>query len=237
LGDREKKKSSSRNLNNNMSLQDLWSGFSDQQYEYITHLIAESDARSVCELGTFVGTTAKKVWDKIKYSNKKMYLVDNYFFLPENRREKFFQAVKNTIDPETKNLITVLQDSHQYNWQQHDFVIFGHHDAEHMIPDLEKLIRSDVTYAIIGDGVPNCFQRTKATYELIADLSGNDWKPQYYLNGLIVLGRKDLVCKLPTQKNTLFGKPIKYMPRVNTTYRRAIEDLRRIHRLAPITGI
>lgn len=213
-----------------MSLQDLWSGFSDQQYEYITHLISESDARSVCELGTFVGTTAQRIWQKIKHSDKKLYLVDNYMFLPDDKREKFFRAVKHSIDPETKNIIPILEDSHTYNWQQHDFIIFGHHDADHMLPDLHKLIESDVDYAIIGDGVPSCFHRTKATFELIANLTGKGLQPQYYLNGLIVLGRKKLSCTLPTEEDFLFGHSIKFMPKRNKNYRGAIDELRRIHR-------
>ncbi len=212
-----------------MQLQRIWSGFSEEQYEYITDIVANSDAKSVCEIGTFVGTTAQKLWEKIKDSDKKLYLVDNYMFLPENKRAKFFRAVKHSIDPETENIITVLEDSHTYNWQQHNFIIFGHHDADHMLPDLQKLIFSNVDYAIIGDGIPNCFQRTKATYELVAQMTGKGLHPQYYLNGLIVLGRKKLKCTLPTTEDYFFGNKIKYMPKVNKNYRRAIDELRRIH--------
>ena len=213
-----------------MQLQRIWSGFSEEQYDYITDIVSGSDATSVCELGTFVGTTAQRIWQKIKQSDKKLYLVDNYMFLPNDKREKFFRAVKHSIDPETKNIIPILQDSHTYDWQQHDFIIFGHHDADHMLPDLHKLLESDVDYAIIGDGVPSCFHRTKATFELIANLSGKGLQPQYYLNGLIVLGRKKLSCTLPTEEDFLFGHPIKFMPKRNKNYRRAIDELRRIHR-------
>ena len=48
-----------------MQLQSLWSGFTNEQYDYITNIIKNSDAKSVCELGTFVGTTAKHIWENI----------------------------------------------------------------------------------------------------------------------------------------------------------------------------
>ena len=51
-----------------MHLQDTWTGFSTDQYKYITNIIENSDAKSVCELGTFVGTTAKHIWESIKDS-------------------------------------------------------------------------------------------------------------------------------------------------------------------------
>ena len=54
-----------------MQLQSLWSGFTNEQYDYITNIIKNSDAKSVCELGTFVGTTAKHIWENIKNSGKK----------------------------------------------------------------------------------------------------------------------------------------------------------------------
>ena len=214
-----------------MQLQSIWSGFSKEQYDYITDIISNSDAKTVCELGTFVGTTAKQIWDKIGHSGKKLYLVDNYTFLPEEKREKFFKTVKQSIDSHTDDIITVLEDSHTYNWQQHNFIIFGHHDAEHMLPDLQKLIFSDVEYAIIGDGIPKCFQRTKATYELVEQMSGHGLRPQYYLNGLIVLGRKELKCTLPTTQDYFFGKEIKYMPKPETSYMKAIDEVKRIYQL------
>ena len=109
--------------------------------------------------------------------------------------------------------------------------MFGHHDADHMLPDLDKLIWSNVDYAIIGDGIPNCFQRTKATYELVAQMSGEGLHPQYYLNGLIVLGRKKLKCTLPTTEDYFFGHKIKYMPKVAPSYKKAIDEVKRIYQL------
>ena len=214
-----------------MQLQSIWSGFSEQQYNYMTDIISKSDAKSICELGTFVGTTAMHVWNSIKDLDKKLYLVDNYLFLPENRREKFFKTIKQSIDKDTDRIITVLEDSHTYDWTKHDFIIFGHHDADHMLPDLQKLIFSDVDYAIIGDVIPNCFQRTKATYELVEQMGLHGLRPQYYINGLIVLGRKNLECNLPTKEDFFFGKRIKYMPKAETSYQRAIDEVKRIYQL------
>ena len=212
-----------------MQLQSLWSGFTNEQYDYITNIIKNSDAKSVCELGTFVGTTAKHIWENIKNSDKKLYLVDNYLFLPEDKRQKFFATVKHSIDKNTQNILTILQSSHEYNWTQHDFIFFGHHDADHMIPDLHTLSFSDVDYAIIGDGIPGCFQRTKAVHEFVANLSGHGLRPQYYLNGLIVVGRKQLECTLPTKEDFFFGHKIKYMPKVKGKYLKALDELKRIH--------
>ena len=212
-----------------MQLQSLWSGFTEEQYKYITNIIKNSDAKSVCELGTFVGTTAKHIWDGIKNLDKKLYLVDNYFFLPEQKRQKFFDTVKYSIDKNTQNIIPILQSSHEYNWTQHDFIFFGHHDYNHMIPDLHTLMNSDVDYAIIGDGMPKCFQRTKAVFELLSTLTGKGIRPQYYLNGLIVLGRKTLTCDLPIKEDFLFGHKIKYMPKPKGGYLKAIDELKRIY--------
>ena len=63
-----------------MQLQDMWTGCSEEQYQYITNIIKNSDAKSVCELGTFVGTTAKQIWESIRNSDRQLYLVDNYMF-------------------------------------------------------------------------------------------------------------------------------------------------------------
>ena len=80
-----------------MQLQSLWSGFTNEQYDYITNIIKNSDAKSVCELGTFVGTTAKHIWENIKNSDKKLYLVDNYLFLPEDKRQKFIEKLYRAL--------------------------------------------------------------------------------------------------------------------------------------------
>ena len=214
-----------------MQLQSLWSGFTPQQYDYITNIIKNSDAKTVCELGTFVGTAAQHIWNAIKDTDKKLYLVDNYKFIPEDKREKFFNIVKDSIDKDTDNIVTILQSSHDYDWTKHNFIFFGHHNAAHMLPDLQTLIFSDVDYAIIGDGIPGCFQRTKATFEYISQMTGKGLYPQYYLNGLIVLGRKELECTLPTEQDYFFGQKIKYMPKAPGSYLKAVDELKRIYQL------
>ena len=212
-----------------MKLYEMWEGFSKEQYSYITNLIKNSDAQTICELGTFVGSTAKQVWDEIKDTGKELYLVDNYAFLPEDKREKFFHSVKHTIDPKTKNIKCILQNSHTYDWTKHNFIIFGHHDADHMLPDLNKLIYSYFDYVLLGDGTPRCFQRTKATYELISSMSGHGLRPLYYLQGLILLGRKNIKCDLPITKDYFFGHEIGYMPKPKGRYLKALDELKRIY--------
>lgn len=214
-----------------MKLYDMWEGFSAEQYSYITNIIKNSDAKTICELGTFVGSTAKRVWDEIKDTDKELYLVDNYAFLPKDKRQKFFNSVKTAIDPDTQNIKCVLENSHLYNWTQHDFILFGHHDADHMLPDMEKLLFSKVNYVLLGDGTPRCFQRTKATYELIAQMSGQGLKPLYYLQGLIVLGRKNLNCDLPTTEDYFFGHKIRFMPKPKGRYLKALDELKKLHRV------
>ena len=96
-----------------MQLQRLWSGFTNEQYNYITNIIKNSDAKSVCELGTFVGTTAKNIWEHIKDSDKKLYHVDNYLFLQEDKRQKFFDSVKHSIDKNTQNISEQIKEIRQ----------------------------------------------------------------------------------------------------------------------------
>ena len=98
-----------------------------------------------------------------------------------------------------------------------------------MLPDLEKLMNSDVQYAIIGDGMPGCFRRTKAVFEFLSARSNYGFEAQYYLNGLIVIGRKKLECILPTTPDSLFGHSIKYIPKTKSNYEKAIDELRRIY--------
>jgi hypothetical protein len=214
-----------------MQLQDIWGGFNSDQYRYIVDIIKHSDAKSICEIGTFVGTTAKHVWEGIRETGKTLYLVDNYKFIPKDKREKFFKTVKHSIDNSTQDIITVLEDSHEYNWTQHNFVIFGHHDGDHMIPDFERLIDSDVDYALIGDGMPRCFQRTKTIFEFLSSRSNNGYKVKYYLDGLMVVGKKDLECTLPTTDAVLFGDNVKVMPKTEGNYLKALNELKRIYQL------
>jgi len=212
-----------------MNIQDIWEGFSAEQCSYLADIIKHSDAKSVCELGTFVGSTAKKIWGGIKDLDKELYLVDNYSFLPGDKREKFFNLIKHSIDPTTKNIKCILEDSHTYEWTKHNFVIFGHHDYDHMIPDLQKLFDSKVDYVVLGDGTPRCFLRTKATYELISNLSGGGLVPRFYLQGLIVLSRKNIMCSLPTEQDFFFGHKINFMPKPKGRYLKALNEIKKIY--------
>ena len=206
-----------------MQLQTLWSEFSTKQLDYITNIIKNSDAKSICELGTFVGTSAKHIWDGIKDTDKKLYLVDNYLFLPKKYRWAFFNTIKNSIDKDTKNIIPILQSSHKYNWTQHDFVIFGHHDYDHMLPDFNILLQSDVKYAII-DINSKCFDRFNLLLHSVVTQESN-LKLQYYIDGIFVLGREKLKCTLPTKNKLFFHRQIKCMPKGTGTYLQAIKNI------------
>ena len=86
------------------------------------------------------------------------------------------------IDPETMEILGIkrieetietlksLKDakvvvaSHQGRVGNNDYTGMDKHAKV-----LEKLMNSDVQYAIIGDGIPGCFQRTKAVFEFLSD--------------------------------------------------------------------
>jgi hypothetical protein len=100
-----------------------------------------------------------------------------------------------------------------------------------MIPDFERLIDSDVDYALIGDGMPRCFQRTKTIFEFLSSRSNNSYKVKYYLDGLMIVGKKDLECTLPTTDAVLFGDNVKVMPKTEGNYLKALNELKRIYQL------
>lgn len=198
--------------------------------DYMTNIMAMSDAKSVCYIGPFLGGTADVIWKKIKPLGKELYLVDNYLFIPESKREHFFSKVKDQIDPDSERIHTVLASSHDYDWTKHDFVFLGHHDIDHMRPDLDRLVNSDVKYAVV-EIVPRCFQRLKAITELLTHLPARDLRPLYYLNGLVILGRQPLHCDLDTTQDTLFGHDVSYMPRTKGSYLRTIDELKKLYQL------
>ena len=80
-----------------MNLENIWLQWSNRQLNYVIDIIKNSDAESICEIGSFVGSVARPLWNGIKDTNKKLYLVDNYHFLPENARESFFKFVRFLI--------------------------------------------------------------------------------------------------------------------------------------------
>ena len=80
-----------------MKLDGLWDQFSKRQFDYLGNIIYRSNAKSICDIGSFAGSVARAVWKTIKVSDKELYLLDNYAFLPEALREPFFKAVKKTV--------------------------------------------------------------------------------------------------------------------------------------------
>ena len=67
-------------------LEKIWNQFSPKQLDYLVNIVKNSDAKTVCEIGTFTGSVARPLWKGIKGSGKELYLVDNYHFLPEKIR-------------------------------------------------------------------------------------------------------------------------------------------------------
>jgi len=206
-----------------MDLENIWLQWSNRQLNYVIDIIKNSDAKSVCEIGSFVGSVARPLWNGIKDTNKKLYLVDNYHFLPENARKSFFKFVKKSIG-DSEKIYTILEDSHKYNWDQHDFIIFSHGSYEHMIPDFNRLLQSNVKYAII-DITPTCFERFNLLLHSVVTKESN-LKLQYYIDGIFVLGREKLNCTLPTKKELFFHEPIQYVEKESGSYIKAINNIK-----------
>ena len=80
-----------------MKLEGLWDQFTKRQFDYLGNIIYRSNAKSICDIGSFAGSVARAIWRAIKVSDKELYLLDNYAFLPEKERELFFKAVKKTV--------------------------------------------------------------------------------------------------------------------------------------------
>mgnify|MGYP001159704275 FL=1 len=187
-------------------LEKIWNQFSPKQLDYLVNIVKNSDAKTVCEIGTFTGSVARPLWKGIKDSDKVMYLVDNYHFLPEKIRDNFFKLIKKSMGNSSR-IHTILEDSHEYDWSQHDFVIFDHETIEHMVPDIETALTSDIKYlALYIDEME--FQRTSFIFEAIAD---GKLIPQYYLHGLFICGKDELKCDYELPEGQLFGHTIKYL--------------------------
>ncbi len=206
-----------------MDLQTLWSQWSDRQLEYITNIIKNSDAKTICEIGVFGGSVARPVWQSIKNTNKELYLVDNYHFLPANARKSFFKFVKKSIG-DSEKIHTILEDSHKYNWDQHDFIIFSHGDYDHMVFDFNRLLQSNVKYAII-DLTPTCIDRFELLLSSVITKESN-LQLQYYIDGIFVLGREELKCTLPTKNKLFLHQQIKYAPKKSGGYIEAIKTIK-----------
>ena len=79
-----------------MKLDGLWDQFSKRQFDYLGNIIYRSNAKSICDIGSFAGSVGRAVWKTIKVSDKELFLLDNYAFLPEALREPFFKAVRTS---------------------------------------------------------------------------------------------------------------------------------------------
>lgn len=190
-----------------MILEKIWNQFSPKQLEYLVNIVENSDAKTVCEIGTFTGSVARPLWKSLQHTDKELYLVDNYHFLPENMRNSFFQFVKKSMG-DSDRIHTILKNSHEYEWNKHDFIIFDHENLEHMVPDIETAIHSNVKYlAVYIDEMS--INRTAMIFEAIAD---NQLIPQYYLNGLFICGKKKLKCDFDMSEAQIFGNTVKYLP-------------------------
>ena len=153
-----------------MKLENIWQQFTQRQFDYLGNIIYRSKAKSICDIGCFAGSVGRAVWKAIKVSDKELYLLDNYAFLPEAFRQPFLKAVKKTVG-DSDRIHTILESSHVYNWTQHDFVIFSQADIDHFRPDYEKLIQSNVKWVALDLSSTNCLQRFSIILDGIKDNS------------------------------------------------------------------
>ena len=202
-----------------MKIEALWNQFSRRQSKYLGNIVANSDAKTVCDIGAFAGSVSRCLWEHIKDTDKELYMIDNYLFLPQKWRQPFFNTVKKTVG-NSERIHTVLENSHTYDWCQHDFVVFSHESFAHYNPDLKKLYTSNVDTVVI-DLPLNCFERTKSMLEHVQT---GKLTPRYYIDGTIVCG-KDTVCTLPTESGELFGHPIQYAKKAKGSYANAIDHI------------
>ena len=77
-----------------MKLEKIWDQFNPRQFEYLGNIVANSTAKSVIDVGCFCGSVGRAVWKGIENTDKELYLLDNFEFLPEKFRPHFFKAVK-----------------------------------------------------------------------------------------------------------------------------------------------
>ena len=202
-----------------MKLEKIWDQFDPRQFEYLANIVANSTAKSVIDVGCFCGSVGRAVWKGIEDTDKELYLLDNFKFLPEKFRPHFFKAVKKTIG-ESDRIHTILEDSHRYPWQQHDFVIFSHADYDHMKIDFEKLLDAKIKFIAL-DLPLNCFQRTSTMLEAI---SNNKLIPRYYIDGMLICG-DETPCTLPTHDGKFLGHDIKWVEKKKGSYVKAVEDI------------
>ena len=202
-----------------MILEGLWNQFSNRQFDYLGNIVYKSKAKSICDVGAFAGSVSRAIWKAIKVSDKELYMLDNYKFLPEGLRESFFKAVKKTVG-DNDRIHTILENSHTYDWTQHDFIIFSHADYNHFKPDFDKLIKSDVKWVALELPL-NCFERTST---MLGAIKNKELTPRYYIDGMIICGEAT-PCTLPTESGELLGHKIQWVKKRKGSYVKAVEDI------------
>ncbi len=202
-----------------MNLEKIWHQFSPRQYSYLGDIVGNSSAKSVCEIGAFCGGVARAVWQGIKDTDKELYLIDNYAFLPERFRKHFFKAVKKTIS-NSDRIHMLLENSHEYDWTKHDFLIFSHADFDHMEKDFDRLLDSKVKWVAL-DLPKGCFKRTA---KMLDAITNKKLFPSYYVDGMIICG-PTTPCTLPTQEGTFLGHQVRYVEKKKGSYNKAVEDI------------
>jgi hypothetical protein len=202
-----------------MKIDTLWSQFSDRQFRYLANVIEHTGDGSICEIGAFAGSVARAIWPAAKIKNRSLYLVDNYLFLPEKLRLPFFKMVKKTVS-EDDRIHLILEDSHQYDWSAHDFIIFSHADYDHMAKDFKTLINLK-NKSVALDLTLNCMQRTNLVLSAIKE---SILIPKFYIDGLLICG-DDVECTLPLDHGDFLGHPVRYASKQKGSYNKAINQI------------
>lgn len=196
---------------------DIWKQFTNQQDEYLGNIIKLSPAKSVCEVGSFIGSVSRTIWRNIKHTDKTLTMVDNLHFLPERLQDKFFAFIKKTVSSDPR-VQTVLSDSKNYDFTQHEFVVHSHENIQHMKQDWEKIVKCKWGVLEIST---NCFERTSFVLDAIRR---DEITPRYYINGVLVFG-DPTPCDLPVQKGELLGRPVMFAPKREGTYTDAVKRI------------
>tara|TARA_R110001632_G_scaffold151988_1_gene269632 strand:- start:79 stop:699 length:621 start_codon:yes stop_codon:yes gene_type:complete len=202
-----------------MILEGLWNQFSKKQFDYLGNIVYRSKAKAICDVGAFAGSVSRAIWKAIEISDKELYMLDNYAFLPEGLRESFFTAVKKTVGNNDR-IHTILESSHTYDWTQHDFIIFSPADYNHFKPDFAKLIKSNVKWVALDLSL-NCFQRASA---MLNAIKNKELTPRYYIDGMIICGEAT-PCSLPTSSGEFLGHKIQWADKPRGAYVDAVENI------------
>ena len=55
-----------------MKIEALWNQFSRRQFKYLGNIVANSDAKTVCDIGAFAGSVSRCLWEHIKDTDKEL---------------------------------------------------------------------------------------------------------------------------------------------------------------------